>query len=296
MEIESKTFLENYIQEDLQKIEGLYLPEKANFLEQILVKKLPPRKIHPNPRDEFCSDETGPSYSIVEKYVRQITKNREYEVPIFDEPVIVEKMRPDGYMLLNGHHRWAAALILDLKTIPVKLINVTHAADIISDLQKTSRVKRASINLDDVVFCRNASEPSEKPLFFPFNKIFPERIRLGIPALFFALHEEGYDIWIYTSGYASTDYIDQLFRHYHIQIDGIVNGSTRLKAGDKAGMRQAAALLEKKYSTTLHIDTESVLQVRSGTKEFRQADIDAQGEKWAGRVISIVKSFEKSNL
>ncbi|MBP3241914.1 MAG: ParB N-terminal domain-containing protein [Oribacterium sp.] len=33
------------------------------------------------------------------------------------DPIIVEKMYPDGYMILNGHHRWAAATRLGLKKV-----------------------------------------------------------------------------------------------------------------------------------------------------------------------------------
>ena len=42
---------------------------------------------------------------------------------IFDEPVIVHKMQPDGYLILNGHHRWAAALKTGLDKIRAEIIN-----------------------------------------------------------------------------------------------------------------------------------------------------------------------------
>ena len=292
MNIVSKTNLMQYVKEALQKIDGLYIPVKASFFDQMFIKKLNPSKLYPNPRDEFCSDEIGPNYEIVEKYVKQITKNKENEVPLFDEPLIIEKMKPDGFMLLNGHHRWAAALILKEKSIPVKIINLTHASDIIDTLEKSKRDKRASINLDDVVISGPASENFEKPLNFPYNRIFRERIHRGIPALFYALHEEGYDVWIYTSGFASTDYITQLFRHYHIEVDGIINGTTRLKADDNNKMKQAKSMLQKKYPVTLHIDTDSILRTQSGSKEFEQYEIESKDEKWANNVITIVRSLK----
>ena len=292
MNIVSKTNLMQYVKEAMQKIDGRYIPVKASFFDQMFIKKLNPSKLYPNPRDEFCSDEIGPNYEIVEKYVKQITKNKENEVPLFDEPLIIEKMKPDGFMLLNGHHRWAAALILKEKSIPVKIINLTHASDIIDTLEKSKRNTRASINLDDVVISVPDSKDFEKPLNFPYNRIFRERIRRGIPALFYALHEEGYDVWIYTSGFASTDYITQLFRHYHIDVDGIINGTTRLKADDNNKMKQAKSLLQEKYPVTLHIDVDSILRTRSGSKEFEQFEIESKDERWANNVITIVRSLK----
>ena len=47
---------------------------------------------------------------------------------IVNEPIPVEKMYPEGYMILNGHHRWAAALRLGQPEIPVKIVNLTHEA------------------------------------------------------------------------------------------------------------------------------------------------------------------------
>lgn len=178
------------------------------------------------------------------------------------------------------------------KSIPVKIINLTHASDIIDTLEKSKRGKRASINLDDVVISAPDSKDFEKPLNFPYNRIFRERIRRGIPALFYALHEEGYDVWIYTSGFASTDYITQLFRHYHIDVDGIINGTTRLKADDNNKMKQAKSLLQEKYPVTLHIDTDSIFRTQSGSKEFEQYEIESKDERWANNVITIVRSLK----
>ena len=181
---------------------------------------------------------------------------------------------------------------MKLKKIPVKISNLTKAEDIIKDLSKTARVKRASINLDDVIFCQSESEAAEKPLFFPFNLIFKERIRRGIPALCIALQEAGYDIWVYTAGYASTNYISQMFRHYRIKVDGIINGLNHANNKGVSIYDQAKPLMEKKYNTTIHIDTEHVVWVRLGTKEFEDIPVNSQDEKWANNVISIVRGLK----
>ena len=42
---------------------------------------------------------------------------------IFDEPVLVNRMKAGGYMILNGHHRWAAALQRGLDRLHVQIMN-----------------------------------------------------------------------------------------------------------------------------------------------------------------------------
>ena len=284
--------IREYVNEELKKYDGIYLPVRANILEQIFIRNLSPKKLHPNPDDEFCSPEVGPDDSIIDKYLRQIRQNQKHGDDLFDERLIIEKIRPDGYMLVNGHHRWAAALMLGIKKVPVQVTNMTHRADIIGQMEKTNRNKRASINLDDIVFCLNEAEPSEKPLLFPYNKIFPERIRMGIPGLVYALHNAGYDVWVYTTGYASTDYIDHLFRHHRISVDGIINGASRMNSGRKNDMSSVKELMAEKYRVTLNIDMEAVSWIRSDTKEFELIDIDTDTDNWAQQVITTVRKLK----
>ena len=284
--------IRDYVNDELKKYDGIYLPVKANVLEQIFIKKLSPKKLHPNPEDEFCFKEIGPNEEIIDKYLKQIRINKQHNVELFDEPLIIEKIRPDGYMIINGHHRWAAALLLEEKKVPVKLTNMTQVSDIIGQMEKTSRNKRASINLDDVVFCQNDTDQAEKPLYFPFNRIFPERIRKGIPGMVFALQNAGYDVWIYTTGYASTDYIKQLFRHHRIKVDGIINGANRINSDRENNMSGIKELMANKYRITLNIDMDTVSWIRSETKEFEQIESPSKEENWAQQVIAIVRNLK----
>ena len=285
--------IREYVHEELKKYDGIYLPVRAGFLEQLFVKKLPPKRLHPNPDDEFCIAEVGPSDEVISKYVKQIRFNQMHSMPIFDEPLIIEKIRPDGYMLLNGHHRWAAALMLEVKKVPVSVTNVTQISDIIGQMEKTNRSKRASINLDDVVFCQNDTEPAEKQLVFPFSRIFPEHIREGIPGLVYALHNAGYDVWVYTAGYASTDHISRLLRHHRIRVDGIINGANRLNSAAGNNLSSVKDLMEKKYRVTLNIDTETVSWIRSETKDFDAININPENGIWAHQVIEIIRNLKE---
>ena len=53
------------------------------------------------PRDLWYNSANRLSYSFTVVYLTPEP---------WEEPLIVEKVHPEGYMLLNGHHRWAAAL------------------------------------------------------------------------------------------------------------------------------------------------------------------------------------------
>ena len=56
-------------------------------------------------------------------------------------------------MILNGHHRWAAALRLGFKTVPVKIVNLTQQTDIEKMLAASKHDKRVSLDLDETIFC-----------------------------------------------------------------------------------------------------------------------------------------------
>ena len=268
------------------------MPARASLPEQLLVRNLPPLKLHPNPSDEFCMAGFGPNDEIIDKYMGKIRHNQKHNLPVFDEPLIVEKMKPDGYMLINGHHRWAAALLLGLKKVPVRVVNMTHIEDILEMLEKSDRTKRAAINLDDVVFCQGDAGSCEKPLPFPLSLIWPERIRKGIPALCYTLQNEGYDVLVYSSAYPSSDHVNTLFRHHRIYVTGFVNGTEREKSWHGNDVAKVKALMEKKYHVTLNIDTDSISWIRSDTKEFDQIPVNAGGEEWAKEVISRVRELK----
>ena len=126
----AKTEFEQFIADEIEKGKGRYIPVKAGPMERLFVKKAACTMLHPNPDDEFCFPDVGPSYKIISDYVSQIQQNLRQNKPVFESPVIVEKTRPDGYLLLNGHHRWAAAVKLGIKKIPVRIVNLALESDI----------------------------------------------------------------------------------------------------------------------------------------------------------------------
>lgn len=283
---------DGYIAEEIAKYNGIAMPIKASFLNRLLIRKEACAKLHPNPDDEFSIPSVGPSYRIIseyeQKYIRNIKSNQEYFKG--EEPIIVEKIHPDGYMILNGHHRWAAALMLGYSKIPIQIVNVTHKSDIKEILRNSKHNRRVTLDLDEVVFC-NSEDKSEKRLAFPLNNIYKERLRIGVPALFRNLEKNGYDIWLYSSKYYSTDYIKALFKKYHVNVTGIVTGTA--KKNNKEDRKAIEELISAKYIYTLHIDNNMIVNINTTTKDFTEYTI-SDDSTWSRDVMDIVREINRN--
>ncbi len=117
------TALFRYVLDDLEKTEGNRELVRVGFLERRRVRHLSPRELHVNPDDEFTDPNIGPSDRIISEYMDLIRNLQFQHSDIFDEPVLVNRMKAGGYMILNGHHRWAAALQRGLDRLHVQLMN-----------------------------------------------------------------------------------------------------------------------------------------------------------------------------
>ena len=111
------------ITEDLEKYQGRRAVVRANLVERMTVKKVNPHLLHPNPEDEFCDPDIGPNDMIMDKYCRQAEECMHTQQDIFPEPVLVSKMEEGGYLLLNGHHRWGAAMELEIPELRISIVN-----------------------------------------------------------------------------------------------------------------------------------------------------------------------------
>ena len=286
-----KTDLSNFVAEEVNQHEGIYVPVKASFTERAMVKKVNIEKLHPNPDDEFCVPDIGPNYSIVHRYEKLLRAGRADEV--WKEPLMVQKIRPSGYLIMNGHHRWAAAMRCGIKMIPVKIVNLTQETDIKKMLRASEHDKRVTVDLDEVVFCKDESTPAEKPLGFPANKVYKERIRLGIPALLHAMSVRGYDIWVYSSNFYSYDYISAYFEKYSVKLDGVITGTGRKTKGHAEVTRRTEKLFNAKYKETLHIDEKMVVRSFRDSKNFEEYEITGNANAWSRAVLRIIKGLKK---
>ncbi len=286
-----KTDLAKFVAEEIKKYEGIMVPVKASTSERLLVKKVPVEKLHPNPDDEFCSSEVGPNYSIYNRYVRAFQRFGSMDQSVLDEPITVQKVHPDGYMILNGHHRWAAAMRVGIKMIPVKIVNLTSEVDIKKMLKASIHNKRVTLDLDEVVFCSEEDDIPERPLPFPMNKVFVERIRLGIPALLHFLGQKGYDVWVYSSNYYSLDYIQKYFKRYSVKVDGVVTGIARKDKNFEETRKRAESLITDKYIETIHVDRNNLVRIFKENSNYEEYEIKTSSANWSRKVMKIIHKF-----
>ena len=293
---ESKSFsLSDYVAKDIEKYKGVAVPVDSSFFQRAFIKNADPQKLHANPDDEFCDPKIGPNQEIISKYERDIRNAQMHSIPDpFDEPLMVTRIYPDGYMLLNGHHRWAAALIYQLKKVPIKIINVTKEADILKMINEAKGNRRVTLDLDEVVFASPNDTHVEKPMHFHFSKIYKERLKLGIPALFYFLNTYNYDIWVYSSEYYDLQYVRMMFKHYHVQLTGIVTGVGRKGFVDDINRKKMKELVEGHYQRTIHIDNKSVMCVDNETKDFQEFELSGSPETWSKEIIDIIKGLDKN--
>lgn len=114
-----------YVQEDLQAYEGKRNVVRASALERLTVRRVSPDEMHVNPDDEFCKPEVGPNDRIINEYAHEIPRFVQDMIPVFPEPIMVYKLKPEGYLILNGHHRWAAAVKTGMGKVRVAILNPT---------------------------------------------------------------------------------------------------------------------------------------------------------------------------
>ena len=291
---EKNTGFQDYLEGEIKKVKGIYVPVRAGLLRRLLIRRVACKKLHPNPDDEFCSPTIGPNTGIISQYVSDFKRNGTHSFVGYEmEPLIVEKIRPDGYLILNGHHRWAAAILSRQRNLPIKIVDLPMAKDIQKMLQNARNERRVALDLDEVVFCDSA-EAAEKPLPFPFSLLYKQRLRLGIPALFRFLNDKGYDIWIYSSNYHSFTHIQRLLWLYHTRVTGIVTGTGKKGHPNNTGQDQLKKRVSDRYTTTIHIDGQGMLRVDRRTGQYDEYTFNDYGTNWSAQIMDLIGALDKN--
>lgn len=290
----AKTEFERKIYEDVQKQKGTSFTVKASLLERLLVRKAACSNLHPNAEDEFTFENVGPSMRIIGEYEEKFRYALRHNQPVFDDSLIVEKLHPKGYLLLNGHHRWAAAMRCQIKKVPIKIVNLAQDSDIKKILENSKHDKRVTLDLDEVVFRSKDDQFVEKVPGFPHILKFDTRIKLGVPALFYYLTKNGYDIWVYSAKYYSIDDIRRFFRHYSVHVDGIITGTEKRKNSKTESAVKREKMIADKYKQTLHIDNDMILMTGDveGAK-YKKYDLNVPADEWSRKAIDIIGEIVK---
>lgn len=274
-----------YVKNDLKNHSGLFHPVKAGILLRIKQRKVSPKRLHPNPDDEFSWETVGPNWEIISKYEQDITLRLEKDQDIFDEPLYAVKLDKGGYMLLNGHHRWLAAINRKIKKVPIKVVNTTTVDDITEIIRKSERTKCVTIDFDEVLFS-DEFQNSNLKISFPLNKIYKKNIRNNASYAIREFARLGFDIWVYTGSYLSEQYIKGLFSINKCSVDGVVNG-----INGKNNSKKLRELFRNKYNYIVHVSNESVTLVDTKTKDYQIIDINANNDDWASIVAASIKEL-----
>ncbi len=283
-------FDNEFIAEEVNKIKGTYVPVKSGMPRVLFVKETRISNLHPNPDDEFSIPGIGPNYEIISDYEKQFRQARLHDPKYLDDPLIVERIYPSGYLILNGHHRWAAAIRFGAKRIPIKIVNLPQEQDVEKMIRESKHDARVVMDLDEVVYTSSKNEPSEPRLPFPSSRVFHERLRRGIPGLFRFFEKNGYDIWVYSSELYSLDHVQMLFKKYHVHVDGIVTGTTR-KSSNKEAQERIRKMMANKYRYTYHLDRNSIVKTHGKSGEFEEKELDCTAEDWSAKVIEGIKEM-----
>ena len=113
---------------------------------------------------------------------------------------------------------------------------------------------RVSFDLDDTLFVNPAAVATEKPLKFPFNLIYKERLRLGTVELLKKIRKNSIELWIYTTSFRSEMYIKSLFKCYRIKVDGVVNGERHQREVQGNKKEPMPSKYPSRYRIDLHVD------------------------------------------
>ena len=278
---------QSLVLDDMARYVGLTKPVRATILERLLTKKLSVDKLHPNPYDEFSETDVGPNYDIINNYADSMRTALWQSKDVIKEPIIVEKMSVGGYMILNGHHRWMAAHRTGVKKVPVQVVNVAPDEEIFAAISKSKNIKCVSIDLDEVLLADRSTYPEKVKMSLLSKKMFPKILRFNAGALINELRREGFDVWVYTRGFHSSEYINFLMKHQHTKVDGIVNGLSRRKS--KEGLRNAFI---NKYKYSLHVDNAGIICVNNAIRECDTYDIDTTQNNWAADVMKQISRLK----
>lgn len=155
---------------------------------------------------------------------------------------------------------------------------------------------RVSFDLDEVLFVSPQTHQVEPPLPFPLDRLYPERLRLGTPALIRALQAMDCEVWVYTSSFRTERYIRSLFRHYGVRFDGIVNGERHLREVQRNSRTILPQKLPNHYHISLHIDDEMVICSLGREYGFQAYQLDAPDEEWKEKIIARVQQIRNMKL
>ena len=150
-----------------------------------------------------------------------------------------------------------------------------------------------SFDLDDTLFVSPLTHKTEKELPFPLNRLYKERLRKGTVSLIHALQSNGNRVYVYTTSYRSEHYIRNLFRHYGIKFDRIINGATHEKEVQGAKSEAMPSKYPSRYRIDLHIDDDKSVMENGKIYGFHVFLIGGQDDAWTEKILTELQRIQK---
>ncbi|MCR4604626.1 MAG: HAD family hydrolase [Eubacterium sp.] len=145
---------------------------------------------------------------------------------------------------------------------------------------------KISFDLDEVLFVKPDTYETEPALRFPYNRLYPERLRKGTVKLINDLQADGFEVWVYTSSFRTAVYIKSLFRHYGVKFDDIVNGYRHRDEVQGQNSQPMPQKVPNRYRISLHIDDEEGVVKNAPMYGFRAMQVYDPDDEWAEKVMA----------
>lgn len=150
-----------------------------------------------------------------------------------------------------------------------------------------------SFDLDDTLFVSPLTHETEKALPFPFNRLYKEQLRKGTISLIHQLQSQGDMVYVYTTSYRSESYIRNLFRHYGITFDRIINGAVHEKEVQGNKSEAMPSKYPSRYRIDLHVDDDKSVMENGKIYGFRVFWIDGQDDAWTEKILTELERIRK---
>jgi hypothetical protein len=151
-----------------------------------------------------------------------------------------------------------------------------------------------SFDLDDTLFVDPEKVEIERPIKFPFNLIYKDKMRKGTIELFDQIKKMNHKVIIYTSSYRSIDYIKGYFKKYKISIKSkdIINGKRHAEEIQKDHNKILPSKIPSRYGSDLHIDDDITVEQNGQIYGFDVYLINVQDKDWVSKILKEIQRIE----
>lgn len=151
-----------------------------------------------------------------------------------------------------------------------------------------------SFDLDETLFVNPEKIRTENPLKFPLCRIYRDRLRFGTVALLTWINKSDIKLWIYTTSYRSERYIHNIFRHYGIRIDYIINGKRHAEEVQGNKKEIMPSKYPSKYHIDLHVDDEISVYQNGIAHGFRVYLLKENDTEWTDRLKTEINRIRRN--